>query len=478
MKNYVAVGSLAFIGSFAATNAIAQKPNLLVIHTDEHSFRTIGCYRELMQDREMAIWGNSREVETPHIDALAANGILFNSCYTTTPVSSPSRASFLSGLYPQNSDVTTNNLKLRTDAYTIANGLKDSGYNTYYVGKWHLDGDAKPGWSPEDSYGFDDNKYMLNRGHYKIMEEADGKVTVQAAASSEHAFTTENFTTDFLTDRSIDFIEGNKDKPFFLMLSLPDPHGPNTVRAPYDTMYSDVEFSYPISADIDKSTPSWNWGKNKLENMVTYFGMVKCIDDNVGRIMKMLEEQGILDNTIIVFTSDHGDLCGEHYRTNKGVPLEASSRIPFIVSYPKAICSDVVVEETISTVDFTPTMLSFMGVKHDAQYDGRDLSSILKKGKFPKNEEDVIFMRGTESWISAATQQYKLTLSRVDGEGIWFTDLKADPLEMENHIDNPKYKKVISNLAKQIINYAKEYNDSYAAEGSKVDKELQLLIKK
>ena len=474
MKNYVTLGSFAFIGALTVTNSMAQKPNLLVIHTDEHSFRTIGCYRELMQERERAIWGNSREVETPNIDALARNGITFKSCYTTTPVSSPSRSSFISGLYPQNSHVTQNNIKLRTDAYTIANGLKDNGYNTYYVGKWHLDGNDKPGWAPEDNYGFTVNKYMINRGHYKIMKDVDDKVTVKASASEENPFSQENFTTDFLTDRSIEYIKKSKKEPFFLMLSIPDPHGPNTVRAPYDTMYADVKFSYPISANVDKSSPEWNRGKHKMENMVAYFGMVKCIDDNIGRIMKVLQDQGILQNTIVVFTSDHGDLCGEHNRTNKGVPLEASARVPMIISYPKEITSNVVIQEAISTVDFTPTMLSFMGVKHSVQYDGRDISSVLEYGKFPSQAGQIVFMRNS-GWVSAASSKYKLTLSTIDGESAWFTDLVADPLEVKNQIDNPKYKSHIAEFARQIKNYGEQYNEPHITKKSKVTNDLNKL---
>ena len=135
------------------------------------------------------------------------------------------------------------------------------------------------------------------------------------------------FSTDFLVDRAIEFMEDAGSNPFCLMLSLPDPHGPNTVREPYDSMYDEVEV--PIPSTIrkpDAQIPAWAPSEGKLTAatlrrlMPHYFGMVKCIDDNVGRMLAHLDQTGKLDQTVVVFTSDHGDLCGEHGRLNKGNP--------------------------------------------------------------------------------------------------------------------------------------------------------------
>lgn len=485
------IAVLLSAGAFSANVSVAQKPNVLIIHTDEHSFRTLGCYRNILSDREQKIWGNSREVETPNIDALANGGVMFSRCYATTPVSTPSRGSFITGQYPQNCGTTTNDIKLRTDVVSFAEQFSDNGYNTYYVGKWHLDGDPRPGWQPADNYGFKNNKYMFNRGHYKLLIEDEKGVRESDKSIKTIGLNPENFTTDFLCNKSMQYIKENGSKPFCLMLSIPDPHGPNIVRAPYNTMYSDVKFNYPISAQIDTTAPGWNVGKLKMENMVQYFGMVKCIDDNVGRIINFLKEQNILDNTIVVFTSDHGDMCGEHHLTNKGVPLDGSARVPYIVYYPKKAAKGAVIKEAVSVVDFAPTILSLAEIKSKTIYEGRDVSDMIINGKTPENWKDVVFMRsitpkafgdngGTPSkelWVCATTKRFKLVLSEINGEEPWLLDMQNDPFEMKNEIRNPAFKDQIRFLSKELAAYGRKYNDPRILSVLKIRNELETLSK-
>ena len=149
--------------------ALADKPNLLVIMTDEHNFRTLGCYRETLSPQQAFMWGKA-VVETPNIDSLAKNGAICTSFYATTPVCSPSRASFISGLYPQATPVVTNNIPLNDDVISFAELMKRQGYKTGFCGKWHLDGEGKPQWAPKRKFGFDDNRFMFNRGHWKKLE--------------------------------------------------------------------------------------------------------------------------------------------------------------------------------------------------------------------------------------------------------------------------------------------------------------------
>lgn len=485
------IATLASTAVLSANFAMAQKPNVLIIHTDEHSFRTLGCYRNILSDGEQKIWGNAREVETPNIDALAKGGVMFSRCYATTPVSAPSRGSFITGQYPQNCGVMTNDIKLRTNVVSFADQFSDNGYNTYYVGKWHLDGDPRPGWQPEDNYGFKNNRHMFNRGHYKLILDDENGLRESDKSIKTIGLNPENFTTDFLCNASMQYIKENGSKPFCLMLSIPDPHGPNIVRAPYDTMYSDVEFNYPVSAQIDTTVPGWNVGRLKMENMVKYFGMVKCIDDNVGRIMTFLKDQKLLDNTIVIFTSDHGDMCGEHHLTNKGVPLDASARVPYIVYYPKKTAKGAVIEEAVSVVDFAPTILSLAGITSKTTYEGRDMSNIIISGKTPDTWKDVVFMRsitpkangdngGTPSkelWVSAVNKRFKLVLSEINGEEPWLFDMQTDPFEMKNEIDNPKYRDDLRFLAKELAQYGRYYNDPRILSSLKIRTELNNLSK-
>ncbi|MDL2255752.1 sulfatase [Parabacteroides sp. OttesenSCG-928-K15] len=473
----VSVTSLLFA---CTTGQVEEKPNILIIHTDEHNFRTLGCYRELLSPEQAFMWGKEAVVETPNIDYLARQGILFRNCYATTPVSSPSRSSFLTGLYPQNAGVYTNDMVLYEEVETFGEILLAHGYATGYMGKLHLNGKGRPEWTPERNFGFTDNRYMYNRGHWKkIIETPDGP----EFRINDDIKTTDslNFTTDFLTNRAIEFIQKYKGSAFCCMLSLPDPHGPNQVRAPYDTLYTHLSFNQPQSAYKDTTgLPAWSHGEDlpgdRMENMARYYGMIKCIDDNIGRLLTVLRENGILEKTIIIFTSDHGDLCGEHGLVNKSVPLEASAKVPFIVSYPAKMPAGKVISNMMSVVDFAPTLLSYCGIQSGQAYDGRDLSALWAGEPLPQDIKDIVFMRSTTAamavsdwdnaptakralWLSAVTQDYKLTFSENETDQPWLTDLRNDPDELVNCFFNPEYAETVKQLAKQLNDYAVKYND-------------------
>ncbi|MBC7239746.1 MAG: sulfatase-like hydrolase/transferase, partial [Chloroflexi bacterium] len=190
--------------------------------------------------------------------------------------------------------------------------------------------------------------------------------------------------------------------------------------------------------------------------MPAYYGMVKCIDDNVGRILKELRKHNLLEKTIIVFTADHGDLCGEHGRLNKGVPYEKSARIPFVIYYPPKIPAGTVVDKVLTCVDFKPTILSLMGVKETSPSHGRDASALFE-GKPIPGWHDVAIIRGTNPWLCAISGDYKLVVSAVDRP--WLFDLVKDPLELENQADKPEYREVVVKLAREIVAYGKKYDD-------------------
>ncbi len=450
----------------------AQGPNLLIIHTDEHNFRTLGCYRELLSDDQAFVWGEGVRVETPNIDWLAQNGVLFSKCYATTPVCGPSRASFVTGLYPQHTGVTKNDVPMYVEMVTFAEILKENGYFTGYVGKWHLDGEGKPQWEPERNFGFTDNRYMFNRGHWKKLE--DTPTGPRVASVNENGIPNYNldgadeqsFATDFLTDRTMELISEHRDSPFCVMLSIPDPHGPDRVRPPYDGMYTDMSFTAPRTYNKpDVGIPTWAAKKaNAGINQAQYFGMVKCIDDNVGELLDFLRTEGLLENTIVVFTSDHGDLRAEHHRHNKGVPLEASAKIPFIISFPQQLLKGAVVHNVISTADFAPTILEIMGVSYATQMHGTDYSRVTTVPEATGETPDIAFIRSTGidkdgTWIGAFTSRYKLILSANDDP--WLLDLELDPDELVNYIHEPGNEVVVKELAAKLQEYGVQFQDPY-----------------
>ena len=449
-------------------------PNLLVIHTDEHNLRTLGCYRDIMPPDQAFVWGRDAVVETPYIDWIAQNGALCSSFYATTPVCSPSRGSLMSGCYPQNTPVVKNNIQMSEDVVTFAEILRRQGYATGYAGKWHLDGPPKPGWEPKLEFGYEDNTYMFNRGHWKQLEDTPngprvkarnkkGRPTYHVKGADE-----ESFTTDFLADRCVDFIRKHREEPFCYMLSIPDPHGPNSVRPPYDSMFDDIDFKAPrtMHAEVD-DLPAWGNRKvSKLRDrrMADYFGMVKCIDDNVGKILNALRSLRLMGNTIVVFTADHGDLCGEHGRHNKGNPFEMSARIPFVIYYPEKISAGTRVGEALGCVDFLPTVLSLMGFSTAGKEEGRDASELLMTGRAPSGWKDIGFFRSTGfggpgSWLGAYTSRYKLV---YDGRGEpWLFDLQEDPDELVNFFKNPDYKDIVHDLSRELLAYCHEHGDPY-----------------
>jgi arylsulfatase A-like enzyme len=434
--------------------------NLLVIQTDEHHFKTIGCY-------------GGKIVETPNIDWIGKNGAICTSFYATTPVCSPSRGALMSGRYPQHTPVTNNNIRLDDKIVTFAEILRRKGYATGYAGKWHLDGNGKPQWEPKRKFGWEDNRFMFNRGHWKKFEDTENGPRVAARRNGKPNYDVagadeKSFSTDWLTNKVIDFVSLNRNKPFCYMVDYPDPHGPNTVRAPYDVMYADAKV--PIPRSLTKTlaqTPKWGGRQGPRITadtvrsiMPKYYGMVKCLDDNVGRILESLRKNKILDRTVIVFTADHGDLCGEHGRLNKGVPYEGSARIPFLLHCLGKVPAGTVVNEALSCVDFLPTTLSLMEVKTVGEEQGRDASDLFRGEK--KNWTDVAFIRSASTgkpWLCAVTNDHKLVFSAMDEP--WLLDLSEDPDEMDNCYEIPKYSKVVLRLTKALESYCRKYEDPY-----------------
>lgn len=475
-----------------ADEGAAGKPNLLIIQTDEHNFRTLGCYRKTLPSEQAFMWGPKAVVETPHIDSMARDGALCTSFYAASPVCSPSRASFVSGLYPQSTAVVTNDIPMRDEVVTFAAALRDRGYTTGYAGKWHLDGTGKPQWKPKRTFGFTDNRYMFNRGHWKQLELTENGPRVKARKGgkpnySVHGADKKSFTTDFLTDRTIDFIEKNKEKPFCYMVSIPDPHGPDTVRSPYNRQYAKMRFKKPRTFDKpEEQTPGWApKDKRAPLNQSQYFGMVKCIDDCVGRMLGALRKHGLEKKTIVVFTADHGDLRGEHHRDNKGVPYDGSAKIPFVIRYPGKIKPGCVLNEALSTVDFAPTILALMGSEAPAQTEGQNAAPLFLTGSKPNQWREIAFLRkasaghkgkgkGKSCWLCAVTDRHKLIVSSTDDP--WLFDLEKDPDELANKAGDPAYRPILQKLARGLQAYGKRYRDPYAGNG-KVKADLAAAVK-
>ena len=481
------------LGSLLPIEAIADAPNILLIVTDEHNFRTLGCYREQMTREQGEMWGPGSVVETPNIDRLAREGLICTKAYATSPVCSPCRAAMITGMYPQNTGVPANDQELLAEVPTLARIANANGYRTGFVGKWHLGGKGKPEWAPKIDGGFKSKKYMFNWGHWKKFRLTDTGAEVGSKDKKEKpsygldSADAKSFSTDFLTDRTIEFVSEDSSQPFLAVLSYPDPHGPNTVRAPYNHMYDHMRFLKPRTyGRDDMPVPRWLGSEKKHakfrgELLSQYFGMLKCIDDNIGRLLSTLETAGKLNSTIVMLTADHGDLCFEHDRLNKGNPYEGSARVPMLVRFPggetgSGLKPGTVYKQPVGTVDITPTLLSLAGATTDSAFEGRDLSGDWKGAGQGSRTSKMVFLRNAgkfAQWLTVIDECYKLVLSVNDRP--WLFDLEEDPDELLNFFGRPGTQEVTKRLATALAQYAKKCDDTHA-DSPKIAESLRICL--
>ena len=471
-----------FLAAAAATGGLravaGARPNVLIIYTDEHSWWTLGAY-------------GSRLVGTPNLDSIAREGAVFHNYFVNSAVCTPSRGCFITGLYPHTHGAYKNDIEMRRDAATLAHVLQRNGYETGMAGKWHLDGEPRPGWmSVERSMGFADCRWMYNRGHWKRIVERPagwprnrsvakaGNVSYKAEAPDgrpdmDYDVQAEGqFFTDWIAGKAIEFLQRKRDQPFFYYLSIPDPHTPLTVGPPYDTMYRPAEMPVPSSL-YQKNLPDWaerirgqyvrqegssSWDDPKREKILRqrkaqYCGMVKCIDDNVGRILKALREGDLLDHTLIVFSSDHGQYMGEHGLYMKNALYETAHRVPMLMRWPSVVRAGTSLRQCVASVDVVPTILGLLGLKAPAAVQGHDASPLVR-GE-PANWKDEAFIHHSSlDFAGIFTPDWQLIWPR-NGERVLF-DRRNDPDQIRNLYRSPAHKAVVGELTERVIAHNRE----------------------
>lgn len=466
--------------SVAARKGMDQRPNVLIILTDQQNRWTIGAYGGTL-------------VETPNIDRIAYEGSIFTNFFTNTAVCTPSRGTLMTGRHHHSHGAWSNGQPLNRDEITFAQLLRDISYDTGYLGKWHLDGyDTRPGWvHQERSMGFTDSRLMFNDYHGKKILEGrqDSKIpTPYDYTYSPIVFPLDvigdekSYTTDYLTKKLIERLEKPRENPFCYVLSIPDPHHPWTLRPPYDKMYKPEDMPIPTTFS-QKDLPRWaktvqannafaldNPNREQVlrEMMATYCGMVKLIDDSVGRILAALQGTDVLDNTIIVFTTDHGDYMGQHGLVEKNQSYEPVYHLPLLIRWPEKIAQGTVIDNFVTTVDFQQTLLGLMELDPSGREQGRDASPLLRGEKIEWVDEAFIYQHGYQR-AGIITPEYELVyvesyysyedkgvikckLTGPDSDAILF-DRKNDPEQVNNLIHNPEYKDIIDQLTQRIIEH-------------------------
>ncbi len=460
----------------ACTTAVAdKKPNIVYVIVDQMRADMTGYV------------GNTQAI-TPRIDAFAAESFNLNNAISVSPVSAPHRASLFTGKYTSSTGMVINEININLNQDFLAEVLNENGYNCGYVGKMHLNDQHKRSYvkGPE-RIGFDDYwaGYSFNHNSYKAFYYTDNE-----KGEEVHVDLADQYSPEVFTTLTCDYIEraSKEDKPFAVVLSYNPPHDPWTEKNTDPECYAkfkDAKFDLPENF-LDTPDPYMDrynqqffegeeaWKDAFIKNggyqktMRAYYAMVNSMDEQFGRVLDKLDELGIADNTIVVFTSDHGEQFTSQGRMYKMTFYDESARVPYLVRYPKAIkpgASDV----CFNTPDIFPTLLGLVGLekKIPNEVEGQDLSFVLcgKKGKEP----EFAFMQGmghTYKWIDGiewrAVRDKKFTYARYLRDGSeHLYDLNDDPLQMRNLAHDQAYERTLNAYRAKMASKMKGLNDEF-----------------
>ena len=486
--------ALVLIVSLALSSqtSAADQPNILFIMSDDHAAHAIGAYGGRLAPLD----------PTPNIDRLAEEGIRLTNAFCTNSICTPARATLITGQYCHTNGVTTLNGSVKPEDQALAHLVKQAGYQTAMVGKWHL----------KEEPAFDYYCVLPGQGSYfnPIMRDS----TKGAWPKNERRFARYDsvHSSEAVVDTSLQWLKRrNKNKPFFLMHHFKSPHDNFENAERYDWLYQHVDIPEPESlwrvpnygseatkgtgTSISKRNERRNMGHHmfvdqELENeeytrtayqryLKKYLRTVRGVDDGIGRLIDYLKETGELDNTVILYTSDQGFMLGEHDYIDKRWMYDESLRVPFIVRYPKLIKPGSVCDAIVNNVDFAPTLLELTGTKATDAMQGRSFVPLLK-GHVPADWPTSTYYR---YWMHMAhhdnpahygvrTKDYKLIFFyglELDAPGAdapptqpgWeLYDLRKDPLEMNNVYDDPAYAQVVNDMKVELLRLKAQTGDT------------------
>ncbi|HEU5138478.1 MAG TPA: sulfatase [Bacillales bacterium] len=459
------------------------RPNILFIMSDDHASHAMSCY-------------DSKINETPNLDRIANEGMRFDHCFCTNAICTPSRATILTGKHNHMNGVKTLFDDFDGRQPHVAKMLKQEGYQTAITGKWHL---GHGGVS--DPTGFDYWNVFPDQGDYhdpKMIEMGEEKEF-------------KGYATDIVTDLSLDWLKKRDEKePFFLMCHHKAPHRPWEPDEKHAHMYEDLEIPEPKTFNDDYSnrsqaaaeaamridedlndedlkwrTPPENLSAEELKSwkyqhyIKDYLRCIASIDDNVGRLLDYLDEEGIAENTIVIYTSDQGFFLGDHGWYDKRFMYEESLRMPFIIRYPAGIKAGTVQESMALNLDFAETFLDYAGISIPEDMQGCSLRPLLE-GETPENWRTSMYYRYWEhrsdphkvcAHYGLRTEKYKLVYYYGEALGSkgakdeprtpeWeLFDLEKDPMEMNSVYHDPTYVETVSVLMKELDELKKQLKD-------------------
>jgi arylsulfatase A-like enzyme len=417
----------------------------------------------------MGCAGN-RVIRTPHLDALAAGGVRFRWGFAPNPVCCPSRASLITGQYPHSHGVRDNCFPLAAHLKTLPGLLREAGYRTVSVGKMHFEPiDAPYGFErrriAEDKSGsYDDHyrRYLADKGLRHLSPDVMWrKPDSGALLGMTSPLSEEDYIDSWCGRETLEEIRRRDGRPFFLWLGFPSPHVPTDPPAPWATMYS-AEDVIPPPVDPEEwktKPPEQQPGRLRFDEkairhfLAHYYAMVSLIDKWVGAIVEALKETGQYENTLIVFSSDHGDYAGEHGKIFKGHCLyEGLLRVPFLLHWPARLARGQVSDSLVELVDVLPTFLDYAGVEIPWGVQGRSLRPLLAggEGKTESLREFAFAEYFYQKMVR--TPEWKLIYYAGKPYGELF-NLKEDPHEFHNRYDDPACRKVRAELEQGLLDF-------------------------
>lgn len=448
----------------------SRRPHLVYVLADQLRYASCG-------------FAGDERAHTPHIDTLSREGVSFRQAVSGHPVCAPYRASLFTGKYTTSTGMVINELRMNPHHRCLAHVLTEGGYDTAYIGKWHLwanelgnHDDPKNSYVPPGPHrlGFDGDWAAYNFHHHYVdaYYHRDGPEQI----------TMPGYEPDGQTDLAIECLRraARTERPLALFLSYGTPHDPWTpdnVPEAYLEPYRDVAFPPPLNYRDENDLPyADGWArlsdderKQLADWMRVYYGMTSNLDWNVGRLLRAIDELGLCEDTLLVFTSDHGELFGAHGRRAKNIFYEEAVRVPLIVRWPGRVPAGYVSDACLNTPDIMPTLLRLLELPIPAGVEGMDLSHCALGEEGP--EPDAAFMQGTgataifedgHEWRALRGRQHTYAVYRVDGSELLF-DHQADPYQMHNLVTDPSYTGTLEGYREMLRARMAALNDTFAA---------------
>lgn len=422
-----------------------RKPNLVFCFTDQQRAQATG-------------YGGNPVVKTPHLDALAGQSVNFVNAVSGWPVCSPYRATLMTGQHPHSHGVFLNDVPLGDEAVSFAQALGGAGYNTGYIGKWHIGGRGRASYiEPEHRQGFDFWR-VLECSHNYNNSFYYGNDNVRQKWEGYDAIAQTRVAEQYIRDHADD------DEPFALFLSWGPPHNP------YETAPEKYRAMYPKeNVDLRSNVPA-EMADRARKDIAGYYAHCTALDDCTGDLLKTIDELGIAEDTIFVYTSDHGDMLGSQGQQRKQRPWDESIRVPFLLRYPRALGeSGREMTFPINSPDIMPTMLSFCGVDIPETVEGRDRS-----GRIITNDDggEVAALlschspfgewtrkNGGREFRGVRTVRYTYTRT-LDGPWLLF-DNEQDPEQLDNLCNKPEHADLQAHLETLLQRELDHANDEF-----------------